>query len=192
VNSFEGHPIEIVFAIADRHGFDLDVNFSRYFYRPQNVFDEREVFSVALVDVTPDWLSDQISLLRPGWELALNSELVDRRGRRTHIPMIDFTSKSMGYGSAYFDAVLGKEVTREMYFYDSGRSFHAYSTTLLGPGQWVEFMGRLLLLNVPNAQPIVDSRWIGHRLLGGYSALRWSANSTYHSAMPKSVDGFLI
>jgi hypothetical protein len=36
-------------------------------------------------------------------------------------------------------------------------------------------MGRLLLLNLPEKPCLVDTRWVGHRLIGGYAALRWSA-----------------
>lgn len=64
-----------------------------------------------------------------------------------------------------------------MAVYGSGRSFHVYSTTLLGPKDWFDFMGRLLLINPRGQKEIVDTCWIGHRLIGGFGSLRWSNNS---------------
>jgi hypothetical protein len=49
----------------------------------------------------------------------------------------------------------------------------------------------LLLQNPTNDQQIVDSRWIGHRLLADYSALRWTAHQTQYLAPPRLVARFV-
>ena len=66
-------------------------------------------------------------------------------------------------------------------FSNSGRSFHAYSLRLISPKEWREFMGRLLLLNLPGRSSFIDSRWVGHRLVAGYASLRWTANSEQYT-----------
>lgn len=184
--SLEHHPIGYVYDLANRYGDDLVLSFSRYFYRPMSVVDEREEFRVSVLEVTPDWVSRQIELLPDGWELALNSKVLDSRGRAHHVGMIDF----VGIPSSVtlidkLRYLLGATAAREMYLYLSGRSLHGYIAKLMKPKEWREFLGRLLLINFPNEAPVVDSRWVGHRLIGGYSALRWSANSEWHQQMPR-------
>jgi len=75
-----------------------------------------------------------------------------------------------------------------MEFFSSGRSFHGYSTYLLGPKDWREFNGRLLLVNNNTIGNVIDSRWIGHRMIAGYSSLRWSKNTEIHSQTPTRVN----
>ena len=182
----ETHPISVIYALVDRFGFDFKVSFSEYFYRPQSVLDQRTTYDIPIGDVTPAWVSQKIDQLKPGWELAMNSQVVDKRGRKLHVPMIDFVSKDHELlRTSSFEGIVGKDVARSLFFFDSGKSFHAYGTALLRRSEWQSLMGRLLLLNIPGQPQLVDSRWIGHRLIGGYSALRWSANSDYHKHVPK-------
>lgn len=81
--------------------------------------------------------------------------------------------------------VLPKLLISKMIWYESGRSFHGYGTTLISNEEWIQLMGRLLLVNQPQQHPIVDSRWIGHRLIAGYSALRWTKNTDDYIQVPK-------
>ncbi|MDC8010964.1 hypothetical protein [Tahibacter soli] len=182
------HPVQVAYDLADRYGLELKLSFSEYFYRPQAALDERTTYFVPIVEITPDWVAEKIRSLKPGWELALNSKIIDPRNRISHIPMIDFFSADHpDTDSIAFNEIVGREIANELTLFNSGRSFHAYSTTLLGKGDWIAFMGRLLLLNMPNLPQVVDTRWVGHRLVGGYSALRWSANSSHHQRMPYLV-----
>ena len=49
-------------------------------------------------------------------------------------------------------------------------------------------MGSLLLVNPPHSSNnIIDTRWIGHRIRSGFSALRWSNNSGTYKAVPKKL-----
>lgn len=179
------HPVELVAHLARKYGDALELSFSEYFYRPSNILDERETFNVPILDVDRDWLKMVTTRLRPGWELALNSCLLDARGRTRHIGMIDFIGRPpMDLLRSRLRKFLGIRVAAGMFFFDSGRSLHGYCLDTVGPADWHRFLGRLLLMNEPNDIPVVDTRWIGHRLLGGYSALRWSANSDYHQSMP--------
>lgn len=182
------HPILIVYDLIGALGEDYTFNFSRYFYRPQSPLDEREVFSVLGADINDEWLTRQLSQLREGWELALNSEVIDPRNRRFHIPMIDFYGRRTDFMlSPYFRAMVGHRFHSMMNIFDSGRSYHAYAPILMSNKEWLAFMGALLLLTLPDSPPVVDVRWVGHRLIGGYSALRWSCNSSHYLAFPKLV-----
>lgn len=180
-----GHPINFLIEILERYGDDLTVSFSKYHYRPASLIDERVTMEVLGRDVSWDWLRSILSELSDGWELALNSRVRDRRNRILHIGMIDF-AEGTNIDSIRDRCILvfGSNVWSSMCLFDSGRSFHGYVGVLLRPKNWIEFLGKCLLMNEGGKSQVVDSRWVGHRLLGGYCALRWSANSSYHGAMP--------
>lgn len=181
--------LAVAYRLADRYGEDLVLSFSQYHYRPRSLFDERAEFNCIAGEVTPEWLANRIADLPPGWDLALNSTVRTRHGKLLHVPMVDFSCEDfLSIASIEVKEVIGRDVFDEMIFFDSGRSFHAYSTELVNGKRWIELMGRLLLLNIPGRPPIVDARWVGHRLIGGYSALRWSANSAHYLHEPRRVD----
>ncbi|WP_162932148.1 primase 1D-like protein [Solimonas sp. K1W22B-7] len=183
------HPLEVIREIRRLHGDDLMLTFSRYLYRPQTILDQREVFSVSITEVTGDWFRRQSQQLEHGWELALNSKVRDARRRTNHIPMIDFSPSKIN--ARHFDLmreILGRSVFQTLSLFSSGRSFHGYTSQLLTPSQWQDFMGRLLLLNEPTKEPLVDARWIGHRLISGYAALRWTANSSHYAGAPTRIN----
>ncbi|MGC1520222.1 MAG: hypothetical protein WA803_01670, partial [Steroidobacteraceae bacterium] len=81
----------------------------------------------------------------------------------------------------------GNALTSSFLYFDSGRSFHAYGLQLISPGEWREFMAKLLLLNLPEGEHLIDARWVGHRLVAGYGALRWSANSDFYLQVPRAT-----
>ena len=184
LESFENHPIQLVLELQDRLPA-ATFSFSQYFYRPQSPIDERRVFDVRSGQITPDWLTSQLQALPDDWEIALNSLVKDSRARMFHIPMIDFSKRLVsGDDLILMRSILGVSICRTMVFYDSGRSLHAYCPQLIALKEWREFMGRLLLLNLPNQEQLIDSRWVGHRLVSGYCALRWSSNSNHYLKMP--------
>lgn len=179
------HPIGFIRLIADKFGSGVMLSFSRYMYRPQSVFDERECFTIPASEVTTQWLEREIEALAPQWEIALNSKFIDGKGRARHIGMIDFIGRpELDIVSEKVRNLLGADMLGKIWYYDSGRSLHGYLAEFMGPKEWHQFLGRLLLMNAPDSPPIVDVRWIGHRLLGGYAALRWSANSAQHETTP--------
>lgn len=185
---FHNHPISFVRDVVDVRGDDLELNFSRYFYRPSSIFDERETFSVAADIVSSEWLERELRKLPTGWELALNSKVIDRRNRTHHLGMIDFApGANINEIRTQVKRLLGDEMSASMTCFDSGRSFHGYFNCMLRPGEWHEFLGRLLLMNEAGKPELVDSRWVGHRLIGGYCALRWSKNSDWYKSYPVRV-----
>lgn len=177
------HPYAFLKPIFDKP--DSIFNLSKYVYTPDSLFDERECFQLRGEELSAGRVSDEISALRANQELALHSN-IQIKGKTFHIPMIDFSLEKSFSGETFnrMSLYLPKALMLNMAIYDSGRSFHAYSTTLLGPKDWHEFMGRLLLINPRNKPEIVDSRWIGHRLIGGFGSLRWSNNSGQYKGLP--------
>ena len=105
--------------------------------------------------------------------------------------MFDFTIKNQITREAYYrlNNFIDKKIFQNMIFFSSGHSFHAYSTKLLTHKEWLSFMGSLLLVNSVDAQnSIIDTRWIGHRIMSGYGSLRWSNNSGKYLQIPKRFE----
>ena len=185
---FDSHPIRFAQSLAEKLGAGWKLSFSSYFYRPSSVFDERFIFWVDAAEVTDDWLSSQLEGLPEGWELAFNSTIRDDRGRTHHVGLIDFAEDATIISAqSAVHRMLGDDALRSLSIYDSGRSYHGYISELMIPKEWRSFLGRLLLMNGVSSAPVVDSRWIGHRLLGDYCALRWSMNTSWYRSMPKKV-----
>jgi hypothetical protein len=185
LNDFSRHPIRFVEKLTRRYGEGLELRFSRYKYKRRVREDRRKSFYVRIGDVDSGWLSQQLTNLAPDEELALESR-VRVGGRWRHIPMIDFYGmKQEHLGSVL--SVLPKFSNTKPFVYFSGRCFHAYFPILLTSREWLKFMGSVLLCNTPSRPRVVDQRWIGHRLVGGYAALRWSRNTSRYKAMPTRV-----
>ncbi|RTE64542.1 hypothetical protein EH243_16865 [Amphritea opalescens] len=133
-------------------------------------------------------MTDKLKSLAVGEELAFHS--VYKKGQRKyHLPMIDFdcSVQDLKYAKATLYKILPNHIYSGLVFYESGRSLHAYGSTGLNNKQWIDFMGRLLLANLPNEPSIVDTRWVGHRLMGGFSSLRWSSNSGMYLKVPSRI-----
>lgn len=161
---------------------------SKYTYTPDSLFDEREYVSISAKEFTAEWVERAIGSLGPGQELAVHSKVLIKN-RTFHIPMIDFSLEEALTAKVVdrMRCFLPRAVMLNLAIYESGRSYHAYSTALLPPKSWIEFMGRMLLINSKHNLDVIDSRWIGHRLIGGYSSLRWSNNTNQYLGMPKRV-----
>jgi hypothetical protein len=105
-----------------------------------------------------------------GEALALYSRCQNKDGRELHIPMMDFRIKS-GEGNAHHLSLLSAALQRlgqcRGVLLDSGNSYHYYGFELLTPSQWKRFMAACLLLD-----PLVDVRYISHRMLAGKASLR--------------------
>lgn len=160
-----------------------NIELSRYHYIPQSFQDYRETIHLAISELNENIFLQMIMELPQDFELAINSRVITM-GQVYHIPMIDFGYK----GSSPLESQLLKEFSSywRMNFniYDSGRSYHAYGDRLLTTQEWYQFMGSLLLLNKPSGFKLIDERWVGHRIVGGYSALRWSKNTSHYKKFP--------
>jgi hypothetical protein len=128
--------------------------------------DEQEIL-LASEGITAERILDIISKLPAGYGLAACSRATLTSSRAAHIPMLDFRCPCSEENARAIERMLTLAGCHEGILVESGRSYHFYGTSLLSEAEWVEFMGRALLF-----APIVDSRFIGHRLVDGQCRLK--------------------
>ncbi|WP_437180793.1 primase 1D-like protein [Pseudomonas farris] len=182
------HPFILIRDLASTLNDDAEFEFSIYEYEPQSILDHRETIRITACYLTEDIINRIINKLPENKELAIHSSVRINK-KLFHIPMIDFATSEREISEKLdvIRQILPREIFNELSFFNSGRSCHAYSLKLIKHSDWVSFMGRLLLISKPNENQIIDTRWIGHRLLAGYSSLRWSNNSAQYLALPKKI-----
>lgn len=181
------HPVQLIAPLTEILGENSRLSFSKYRYEPQTLRDVRTTFEVPIGEVSDKWLVDQLSSLGTEEDLAFNSTVHTESGV-FHIPMVDFMGLGVDHVRGLM-AVFGESVRKDFVFCSSGRSFHAYGVTnILSEAEWFDFMVKLLLCNLPGKPDVVDSRWVAHRILGRYSALRWSKNSSRYKSYPIVID----
>ncbi len=182
------HPLEHIFKIS-KDWKNAILNFSVYSYTPQSIVDDRRPVTVLGNDLNVAWFKDLLKSLKSNEEIAFHS-LVVVDGIQKHLPMIDFTCSRLDLAHAKncLTQIFSNQTINGFVFFDSGRSMHAYGSSLISQEQWIKFLGLLLLVNTPTEKPIIDTRWIGHRLLGGYSSLRLTCNSGNYLKMPEYIE----
>jgi len=124
---------------------------------------------------------EEFAARHPQWILAMSSKVRLRSGETRHLPLLDFqcpAAKST-YLAAVVDALRAIGQT-EGAVLESGNSFHYYGFQLLPVDRWHWFVGKCLLLS-----PLSDTRYLGHRLIAGESALRISLDPS--RPIPKVV-----
>jgi len=183
------HPLSFVIDLCRKFSEIRKLEFGIYRYVPQTVKDFRRIVYLPASGLEERFFSLRDSL-GPQEEIAFHSKVyVGRLFRECvlHVPMIDFKGDM---GDRQIDLGLGLlndfRCSRAAIF-SSGRSYHLYAFALLSEKEWIGFMGRALLLNPPDGPDLVDTRWIGHRLLAGYSSLRWTKNTDFYLQLPELV-----
>ena len=187
----EGHPLLVVEDIIARRGTELTFTYSRYEVAPpglQAIAPRSTVLRVRACDVTSDWLSNCLGELRPNEELAWHS-WVECNGVGFHIPMIDLVSSPSRSRLNKLSRVLVAEMglSGHFVFFETGQSFHGYFPDVIPELAWCKYLGELLLLTEDDGENAIDTRWVGHALVRGFTALRWSHNTNRYRAMPRLV-----
>lgn len=166
------------------------LTFSDYLYDKQSFQDVRSQFHFEKNELNENWLLNHIFSMNPLFELALHSSF-EVNGEIFHIPMIDFTAKRTEQSSLLALRKLSEYWKTDFLIFFSGRSFHAYGVRPITNADWVKFMGSLLLLNIRGTtNKLIDTRWVGHRILAGFAALRWSKNTSHYKGFP-TFQGYL-
>jgi hypothetical protein len=183
------HPLCLVEKIAACRGADLVFTYSRYEIATpglQAAARRSPALRVPARDVTPDWLMDRFAELGPNEEMAWHS-WVECNGVGFHIPMIDFIGRPDDSVLRELSRLLAIEIglTGNIVFFDTGRSFHGYFVDLIPDDDWPRYLGRLLVINEHDRPPVIDTRWVGHALVRGFAALRWSHNTNRYLAIPR-------
>jgi len=154
----------------------------------QAVAPRSPVLRVSGTEITPDWIIHRLAELGPNEEMAWHS-WVECKGVGFHIPMIDFAGRPARSVFCEVSRVLAAEmgIHADLVLFDTERSFHGYFVDVLSEQAWSKYLGQLLLLNEDNRPPVIEARWVGHALMRGFSALRWSNNTNRYPAMPRLV-----
>ncbi|WP_168012335.1 hypothetical protein [Halomonas salinarum] len=162
----------------------LELYLSYYHYIPQSITDGRKVLTISKEDfLTEEKIEKIISETPLDMELAFHSKIKLENGEYKHIPMIDMSTGS-SVQLKKLQPYIGEELYKSIAWYKSGRSYHGYGSFLIDHKEWISLMGKLLLTNKPGLPPTVDLRWVGHRLIAGYSALRWTKKTKQYLQEP--------
>ena len=124
-------------------------------------------FQVAASDLSEDFLDSCIRRLVPGEVLALSSLCTLATGERAHLPLMDFRPAPSAAGLSMIQAACRALRLAHGVILTSGRSYHAYAYMALSPDAWWKLMIKAILL-----APLVDVRYVAHRLLAGRAVLR--------------------
>lgn len=183
------HPLIVVEQLISNYDKPLIFTYSRYEIAPPGLQAEARrsgVLRVAGRDLTPGWLGDRLAELGPTEEMAWHSQ-VECNGAVFHIPMIDFVDRPAESTLRKISRILTSEtgLPGEFIFFETGRSFHGYFPSLISQNTWPGYLGQLLLINQLDRPPVIDIRWVGHALVRGFAALRWSQNTNRYLAMPR-------
>lgn len=168
------------FQISPETEFEL----SKYLPGSKGKTSFRDIFKYKVRDYNDCKLNNFKDI---SFEVALHSKF-KFNGRIFHIPMVDFNVVSEIEMISNKLKIL-KVIDSPLYIYNSGRSFHGYYLNLLTETEWYKYLGALLLLN-DRKKPFkyIDSRWIGHSLEHGYSALRLTKNTDNYLNAPKFIE----
>jgi hypothetical protein len=180
------HPIELLDLYAEKLGRAFELEFSKYVYLPRSSEDNREYFQVSSKEARALY-ADLLGSLKPNQDLALHSKFKLSDGSRHHIPMLDLQGEFREAWVEPIHKLLSGFGVDAFAVYATGRSAHVYGLGPIAEENLVPFFARALLLNLPDEEPIVDVRWIGHRLEAGYGSLRWSCNGPQYLQRPELV-----
>lgn len=167
-----------------------EIELSAYTNVPQSLYDVRKSCRLRTQDVSRRFAELSASLSAEQ-EIAFHSRVhvqgPEGKLRVRHLPLLDFKTGEQALAEAAAECLVTEYRAPNAAFFASGHSYHLYLNVLLSEKQWTRFMGRVLLFNPREGEAIVDARWIGHRLMEGFGALRWSSNGGAYSAPPTLV-----
>ncbi len=124
-------------------------------------------FEVSRSNVTEGEINSLVSELKPGFALAVSSKVKLSSGATAHIPMMDFRCSRSPMNATIVKKALGAMGEKKGILLDSGRSYHFYGSRLLSEDAWIKFLALAILFT-----PVVDARYIAHRLVDGACRLR--------------------
>ncbi len=136
-----------------------------------NAVGEGESLSLPAAEVTTERLQTLIQDVKTqGRVLALCSRCLLTTGAVAHIPMMDFRCKILGDNLGRIKLAISRIAPEPGVILESGRSYHWYGYGLMQQEDWVSFLSTCLLYT-----PLVDARYIAHRLKERNGVLRISA-----------------
>jgi hypothetical protein len=124
------------------------------------------------LEVVQDNIESKLERLPEGFVLAFSSKVVLEDGTQAHVPLMDFRCNPSPQNSSIVKKALAAMGERSGILAHSGRSYHFYGLRLLSEDAWRRFLAMGILFS-----PIVDARYIAHRLADGACRLRICAGS---------------
>jgi hypothetical protein len=125
-----------------------------------------------------------IKNLVPGYGLAFSSRVILKSGQQAHLPLLDFRCPPSAANASSIKRAVAAMGQNEGALVESGRSYHFYGFGPLDQSAWLSFVGRAILFS-----PIVDTRYLGHRIADGACRLRVAA-AFGKTAIPRVVEVF--
>ncbi|SDL21032.1 primase 1D-like protein [Kriegella aquimaris] len=198
-NIFEDHPIRLIIDLIKNNIIPENsfLNFSRHIYSYKTQYEKRELFQIKASELSQEWFLNEINKLEPEWELTFHSDVSLINDETKFLPLIDFNIENMD--EEIIDIITDRflkqkklsdfqDILHNLEVFESGSSYHGYAKRIVTKDQWFKFTIAILLLNYTKYNLtnniIVDTRWVAHRLLSGYTCLRWSNNSNTKSKLP--------
>lgn len=181
--------LELMHSALQGYHNQVEFEFSLYVSGGQGITLKRTVFRLRNDEHLLTIVKRTISELSANQELAFHSNIYINSIRYI-IPLIDFTFSDIKIKeNLIYD--IHNYLNAPVYLFSSGRSFHGYALDIISMEEWYKFLGKLLLFNDPSGYlENIDSRWIGHSLENGFSALRLSYNSRYYIKSPSYINDF--
>jgi hypothetical protein len=144
-----------------------------------------QIFDLLPDEVSSDRITKMIDELSDNYGLVISSKLRLKSGNTAHIPMLDFRCPCSPANNRAIVKILKLLGQNCGIIAESGRSYHYYGATLFSPSEWFKFMARALLF-----APIVDPRYIAHRVADGECRLKIVASR--NGDIPKIINAYTI
>jgi hypothetical protein len=140
--------------------------------------------------LSADGLSDRLRNVaeqakRSGEVVAIVSRVTSASGTMLHIPVLDFHVPPSHRNQQLVEQAARHLGMPRAAILMSGRSYHLYGLYAVTEPIWHRLMLRSLLL-----APIVDSRYLAHRILAGRGVLRLTASAS-KPVFPKVVSAYV-
>jgi hypothetical protein len=118
-------------------------------------------------EISAESVQSMLENLKDGLVLAVSSKVGLKNNGFAHIPMMDFRCEPSSKTAEIVKAALRAMGEEAGLLVNSGRSYHFYGRRLLSRDEWLRFLAMGILFS-----PIVDARYIAHRLADGACRLR--------------------
>lgn len=118
-------------------------------------------------DLAASKIADVEGNLKSGFALAFSSKVILTGSETAHIPLLDFRCQPSARNRQIVKTALNAMGQESGLIVESGRSYHFYGSRLLSHEAWIQFLAMGILFS-----PIVDSRYVAHRLADGACRLR--------------------
>jgi len=132
----------------------------------------KQYFRLPRKDILVGTIEKKIAKLFPGEALQVLSKVYVEDAM--HIPMLDLEIPARKENLLFAVESIKALGQKKGAILVSGASYHYWGFELLYLDEWQTFMHKSLLLD-----DVVDRRWVGHRLLDGFSNLRLSEKGNY-------------